>query len=68
MEGTHVQNDYANGTFFGGLALIAISLSLPTITRTVGISEADVEVTNAIVLNAARKIASAIGGISACHY
>ena len=52
---------------FGGLALIAISLSLPTILHTTVISEAHAEIDNQDLFIPANKIAGAIYGLSACR-
>ena len=52
---------------FGGLALIAVSLSLPTILHTVAISEAHAELQPHNIRAAATAIADAIQGISACR-
>ena len=52
---------------FGGLALIAISLSLPTITRTVPISEAQAEISGNELTFATTRIVKALTNISACR-
>jgi len=52
---------------FGGLALIAISLSLPTILHTTAISEAHADIFGDDIRDASRMISQAIKGISHCR-
>ena len=52
---------------FGGLALIAVSISLPTIIKTVRISEAHAEISGNELAFATTRIVKAIKEISACH-
>ena len=52
---------------FGGLALIAISLSLPTILHTTAISEAQAEISGNELTFATTRIVKALTDISACR-